>query len=77
MKSTRDEILKSIRDKASHICKEYLQTGSANCLNIDAGLIEALSIKIRDTILMPDGTWFDSICKFVYEKLKVTFCRQN
>lgn len=75
VKSTRDEIVKSIRDKASHIYKEYLQAGSANCLNIDGGLIEALSIRIRDTILMPDGSWFDSICKFVYEKLKVdTIC---
>lgn len=70
IKSSRDEILKTLRDKATHIYREYLQSGSANCLNVDNGLIEALGIKIRDTILMPDGTWFDSICKFVYEKIK-------
>ncbi len=44
---------------------------SSNCLNIDHGLIEALSIKLKDPTLPCEHTWFDSICKFVYEKLKV------
>lgn len=51
---------------------QYLQRQSENCLDVDGGLIEALSIKLRDHILPPDGSWFDSISKFVYEKLKVS-----
>lgn len=44
--------------------------GSANFLQIDRGLIEALLIKTTNANIVPDGTWFESICKFVYEKLK-------
>lgn len=90
-KSSRDEILKTLREKAQNIFKEvtqpaqfsqvvrtdfvsfstqYLVPTSSNCLNIDHGLIEALNIKLKDQTLTPDHTWFDSICKFVYEKLK-------
>lgn len=52
---------------------QYLLPTSSNCLNIDHGLIEALTIKLKDQTLTPEHTWFDSICKFVYEKLKVYF----
>lgn len=50
--------------------REYLTSGSANYLQIDRGLIEALQIKCTNTNIVPECTWFDSICKFVYEKLK-------
>lgn len=44
--------------------------GSTNCLQIDAGLVEALNIKLSNANILPENIWFDSICKFVYEKLK-------
>ncbi|XP_037036659.1 sorting nexin-13-like isoform X1 [Bradysia coprophila] len=69
-KTSRDELLKSLRDKAQNIFTEYLLPTSSNCLNIDHGLIEALTIKLKDQTLSPEQMWFDSICKFVYEKLK-------
>lgn len=43
---------------------------STNLLNIDAGLIEALTIRLNDTSISPDVSWFESICKYVYEKIK-------
>lgn len=43
---------------------------STNLLNIDAGLIEALTIRLNDTAISPDVSWFESICKYVYEKIK-------
>lgn len=90
-KTSRDELLRSLRDRAQNIFKEvtlatrysdrdiltissppqYLLPMSSNCLNIDHGLIEALTIKLKETTLTPEQTWFDSICKYVYEKLKV------
>lgn len=39
-------------------------------LNIDSGLIETLNIRLTDTSIMPDALWFESICKYVYEKIK-------
>lgn len=59
-----------LRDKAFNLYTEYLIPSSSNCLNVDQGLIEVLHIKIKDTFLQPEPSWFDSICKFVYEKLK-------
>ncbi|XP_065095021.1 sorting nexin-13-like isoform X2 [Ochlerotatus camptorhynchus] len=69
-KYTRDEVMRIIRDKAYNIYQEYLVPTSANYLNIDPGLIEALGIRVKDTTIMPENTWFDSICKYVYEKQK-------
>lgn len=64
------ELLRLLRDKAFNLYTEYLLPSSANYLNVDQGLIEVLHIKIKDTFLQPEASWFDSICKFVYEKLK-------
>lgn len=66
----KEEILRQIRDKAFAIFKEYLMPSSNHFLNIDAGLIEVLHIKIKDTFIQPESSWFESISKFVYEKLK-------
>jgi sorting nexin-13 len=66
----RQQIMKNLRDRAFELFKEYLLQSSSNYLNIDQGLIEVLHIKIKDTFLMPSLDWFESICKFVYEKLK-------
>lgn len=49
---------------------QYLATTSSNTLNIDSGLIETLNIRLTDTSIMPDALWFESICKYVYEKIK-------
>jgi sorting nexin-13 len=50
---------------------QYLTPASANYLTIDPGLIEVLNYKLNDpTTIMVENTWFDSISKFVYEKLK-------
>lgn len=43
---------------------------SPNLLSIDPGLIETLSIRIKNPTITPDNSWFDSMCKFVYEKMK-------
>lgn len=66
----RDALLAELRDKAAALHREYLTSGSTNYLQIDRGLIEALQIKCTNTLIVPENTWFDSICKFVYEKLK-------
>lgn len=66
----KQEIFRLLRDKAFNLYTEYLITSSVNYLNVDQGLIEVLHIKIKDTFLQPEPSWFDSICKFVYEKLK-------
>ncbi|XP_055636167.1 sorting nexin-13-like isoform X2 [Toxorhynchites rutilus septentrionalis] len=66
----REELMRIIRDKANHLYQEYLVPKSTNCLSIDPGLIEALAIRVRDTSIQPENTWFDSICKYVYEKQK-------
>lgn len=39
-------------------------------LNIDSGLIETLNIRLNDVSINPDPLWFESICKYVYEKIK-------
>lgn len=49
---------------------QYLSASSTQLLNIDSGLIEALNIRLSDVSITPDAAWFDSICKYVYEKLK-------
>lgn len=49
---------------------QYLAPGAANLLNIDAGLIETLNIRLNDSTFQPDVSWFESICKFIYEKIK-------
>ena len=72
-KGTKEEINCTLKDKAQNIFQEYLQSTSHNCLTIDQGLVEALSIKLKDPNLVPEANWFDSICKYVYEKLKVSF----
>lgn len=41
-----------------------------NALNIDSGLIETLNIRLNDATISPDPSWFESICKYVYEKIK-------
>lgn len=69
-KLSREEVMRIIRDKAKNIFQEYLVPKSANYLNIDPGLIEALRIRIDETTMPPENTWFDSICKYVYEKQK-------
>jgi sorting nexin-13 len=66
----RQQILLHLRDTAFNLYTEYLLPTSSNYLNVDPGLIEVLHIKIKDTFLQPEPTWFESICKFVYEKLK-------
>lgn len=66
----RDDAIKSIRDKAYKLYKDYLIPLSENFLQVDPGLIEVLKIKLKDTMVMPDPSWFESICKFIYEKLK-------
>lgn len=43
---------------------------SSNALDIDTGLIETLNIRLNDITINPDPLWFESICKYVYEKLK-------
>lgn len=49
---------------------QYLDTSSSNALDIDTGLIETLNIRLNDIAINPDSLWFESICKYVYEKLK-------
>lgn len=66
----RDEVIKLLRDKASNIHKEYLAPSSAIALNIDSGLIETINIRLTDPAIVPDPLWFESICKYVYEKIK-------
>jgi sorting nexin-13 len=66
----RQQILRNLRDTAFNLYTEYLLPTSSNYLSVDQGLIEVLHIKIKDTFLQPEPSWFDSICKFVYEKLK-------
>lgn len=66
----KQQILKNLRDRAFELFKEYLLPTSSNYLNIDQGLIEVLQIKIKDYNIQPSIDWFESICKFVYEKLK-------
>ncbi|XP_050068170.1 sorting nexin-13-like [Anopheles maculipalpis] len=69
-KLSREELLRSIREKASTLYQEYLQPSSPNYLNIDPGLIEALNFRLSDPSIQPENTWFDSICKYIYEKQK-------
>ncbi|XP_035897765.1 sorting nexin-13-like isoform X2 [Anopheles stephensi] len=69
-KLSREELLRSIREKASTLYQEYLQPSSPNYLNIDPGLIEALNFRLNDPSIQPENTWFDSICKYIYEKQK-------
>lgn len=69
-KSSREESYKLLREKALGIFKEYLSPSSPNLLNIDSGLIETLSIRLKSYSITPDQLWFDSMCKFVYEKMK-------
>lgn len=69
-KGIREDVIKMLRDKASNIHKEYLASSSKNPLNIDSGLIETLNIRLNDPTMMPDPLWFESICKYVYEKIK-------
>ncbi|CAG9808087.1 unnamed protein product [Chironomus riparius] len=65
-----EKFSKDLRDRAFELFKEFLVKSSSNFLQIDQGLIEVLHIKIKDTYLNPDPSWFDSILKFLYEKLK-------
>lgn len=47
-----------------------MDKSSGNALNIDEGLIETLNIRLNDVSINPDSLWFESICKYVYEKIK-------
>lgn len=47
-----------------------MDVSSSNALNIDSGLIETLNIRLNDISINPDPLWFESICKYVYEKIK-------
>lgn len=68
---SHDEVdSRKVRDTAFNLYTEYLLPNSINYLKVDQGLIEVLHIKIKDTYLLPDPTWFDSICRFIYEKIK-------
>lgn len=69
-KLSRDELVSDLREKARNLYQEYLVPSSANYLSIDTGLIEVLNIRLRDHMLPLEGIWFDSICKFIYEKIK-------
>ncbi|GAB0088139.1 sorting nexin-13-like [Sergentomyia squamirostris] len=69
-KTSKEDTFRNLREKAQNLYREYLIPPSTNCLTVDPGLVEVLNIKLRDVSLAPDNTWFDSICKFVYEKLK-------
>lgn len=66
----KTKVSKELRDTAFELFKEFLVKSSTNVLQIDQGLIEVLHIKIKDTFISPDPSWFDSILKFLYEKLK-------
>lgn len=66
----RQKVLRHLRDNAFNFYTEYLLPSSSNYLSVDQGLIEVLHIKIKDTFLQPEASWFDSISKFIYEKLK-------
>lgn len=70
LKRSRDEVFLENRERALNLYKEYLVSTSPNYLSIDNGLIEVLNIKISDHSLPIDSIWFDSICKFIYEKIK-------
>lgn len=70
MKNSREEALRLLRNKASDLFRDYLAPTAPNLLNIDPGLIETLSIRIKNATITPDNTWFDSMCKYVYEKMK-------
>lgn len=74
----RQKVFTVLRDNAFDLYTDYLLPSSGNFLNVDAGLIEVLHIKIKDTYLQPEPSWFESISKFVYEKLKnEQVCLQN
>lgn len=47
-----------------------MEQTSSNALNIDSGLIETLNIRLNDVSITPDPLWFESICKYIYEKIK-------
>lgn len=66
----KSNVAKDLRDRAFELLKEYLMKTSSSILQIDQGLIDVLHIKIKDTFLMPDPSWFDSILKYLYEKLR-------
>lgn len=70
LRMSKDKLLQDYREKAQRLCTEYLSTGGGNQLSIDGGLVEVLNIKLRDLMLPPDGSLFESISKFIYEKLK-------
>ncbi|XP_031625971.1 sorting nexin-13 isoform X2 [Contarinia nasturtii] len=70
LKGARDDVIKLLRSKATNIYTEYLEQTSSNALNIDSGLIETLNIRLNDVSINPDPMWFESICKYVYEKIK-------
>lgn len=69
-KINKEDGLKLIRDKAYELYKRYLIPLSENYLQVDPGLVEVFRIRLKDTTIMPDSNWFDSICKYIYEKLK-------
>lgn len=62
--------MRKFRDIAFNLYTEYLLHNSSNFLKVDQGLIDVLHIKIKDTYVQPDPMWFDSIGRFIYEKIK-------
>lgn len=83
LRDKANNIYKEVKESSFHVriafnvtlrtgfyISQYLSPTSTNLLNIDAGLIEALTIRLNDTTISPDVSWFESICKYVYEKIK-------
>lgn len=58
------------RENALAIYTEYLDPLTPNHLAVDMGLVSTLRLKLFNGDYGPDSLWFESICKFVYEKLK-------
>lgn len=70
LKVSRDKLLQEYRERAQALYDEYFTPGTKNLLSLDSGLVEVLNIRLHDQMLPPDGSWFESISKFIYEKIK-------
>lgn len=58
------------RDNAIVMYTEYLDPAKLNYLIIDTNLIELLRMKLYNNEHIPDPQWFDSISKFLYDKIE-------
>lgn len=70
LKISRDKLLQEYRDRAQLLYDSYFMVGCRNQLSLDGGLVEVLNIRLKDHMLPPDASWFESISKFIYEKIK-------